>query len=886
MVELHSNIDEELYSRQLYVLGHEGMKKMQQATALIIGIDGLGQEIVKNVALAGIGKIYIYDNTLVTLCDLSAGFYFSQEDVGKPKGKAVINKLVSINKHTKIELVTKLTTYDYDIVITVNQELNENIKLNEQVRLHSKFVMVNSRGFFGQLFVDFNNYMCLDKSGGVLSSGLINEIVKSNDEYIVFLPDGLKHHLDKDDIVKIYIKSKDIKKNYLCIVTKIENYKEFWVKLKTPEDDIIYSSDTTTIIEYEQQHVSCPIVHVSLKDALLNSQKIVKYEYTNEDQLHRLFGNITDDIDQKLQEEFNYSKGLLIAPLCSIFGGFAAQEILKGLSRKFIPLNQLFYYHAQGLYLSNNNQNIDESRYKSYISLLGKDAFQTISKAKIFLVGAGAIGCENIKNFVMCGIGSQGTIYITDMDSIEKSNLNRQFLFKENDIGKPKSECAAKNSIAINPDYKTKIHCMTHPVKEETEVIFSDMFIEDIDVVSNALDNVQARLYMDERCVQLDKSMVDTGTMGTKGHVQVILPGVTESYSSTIDPEEESIPLCTIKSYPSTIEHTIEWAMNQFKVEFEENTEEDSTDSSEIKNTYGLEEIATYALNLFDTYFNKDITKLLTTFPPNYITKEGFPFWVPPKRIPHPLKFDKNDELHMLFVSTTIRLYCQINNISFDEKNINNLLDNIISTYKNINFKLYKNEIIKFEKDSWHADFIYAASNLRARNYGIKEESKHFIIGVAGKIIPAIATTTAVVSGLATIEIIKIILKKKNIKNSFLELAQSMICNTDPITCPQLTYKNNTTGQIIKYTLWDKKQILDKSLSKIIEELKEYYGDDISMINNGSKILYWNMSEKYKKNLNKTIKDLLGQKDGQKYAYLTVMTENNEEDKEIVQIIL
>lgn len=885
MVELHGNIDEELYSRQLYVLGHEGMKKMQQATALIIGIDGLGQEIVKNIALAGIGKIYIYDNTPVTICDLSAGFYFSQEDIGKPKGKSVVNKLLSINKHTKIELVPKLTTYDYDIIIAVNQELEENIKLNEQIRSHSKFVMVNSRGFFGQLFVDFNSYMCLDKNGGSLSSGLINEIVQSNDEYIVFLPDGIKHHLDKDDMVKIHIKSKNSQKNYLCTVTKVENYKEFWVKFKTPVNDIIYSSNTATTIEYEQQHVSCPIVHVSLKNALSNLQKIVKYEYTNEDQLHRLFGNIPGDIDQELQDEFNRSKDLLTAPLCSIFGGFAAQEILKGLSRKFIPLNQLFYYHAQGLYVS-NNQNIDDSRYKSYISLLGEDAFQKISKAKVFLVGAGAIGCENIKNFIMCGIGSQGTIFITDMDSIEKSNLNRQFLFKENDIGKPKSECAAKNSIVINPDYENKIQFMTHPIKEETETIFSDVFIENIDVVSNALDNVQARLYMDERCVQLDKGMVDTGTMGTKGHVQVIIPGVTESYSSTIDPEEESIPLCTIKSYPNTIEHTIEWAMNQFKVEFEENPEEDSTEDLEIKKSYELEEIVSYALNLFDIHFNKDIDKLLTTFPPNYITKEGFPFWVPPKRIPHPLKFDKHDEMHVLFVLTTVKLYCQANTIPFDEKNINNLLDNTLSTCKNINFKLYKNEIIKFEKDSWHADFIYAASNLRARNYDIKEKSKHFIIGVAGKIIPAIATTTAVVSGLATIEIIKIILKKKNVKNSFLELAQSMICNTDPIACPKLTYKNNLTGQTIEYTLWDKKHISDKTLDQIIKELKTYYGDDISMINNGSKILYWNMSEKYKKNLKKTIKDLLGQKDGQKYAYLTVITECNDEDKEIVQVIL
>lgn len=64
---------------------------------------------------------------------------------------------------------------------------------------------------------------------------------------------------------------------------------------------------------------------------------------------------------------------------------------------------------------------------------------------KYFIVGAGAIGCELLKNFAMMGIGADGgKIIITDMDLIEKSNLNRQFLFRPHDVQKAKSVTAAK----------------------------------------------------------------------------------------------------------------------------------------------------------------------------------------------------------------------------------------------------------------------------------------------------------------------------------------------------------------------------------------------------------------------------------------------------------
>ena len=63
---------------------------------------------------------------------------------------------------------------------------------------------------------------------------------------------------------------------------------------------------------------------------------------------------------------------------------------------------------------------------------------------------------------------------------------------------------------------------------------------------------------MDRRCVYYRKSLLESGTLGTKGNVQVVIPNLTESYSSSQDPPEKSIPVCTLKNFPYEIEHTIQ----------------------------------------------------------------------------------------------------------------------------------------------------------------------------------------------------------------------------------------------------------------------------------------------------------------------------------------
>jgi molybdopterin/thiamine biosynthesis adenylyltransferase len=81
--------------------------------------------------------------------------------------------------------------------------------------------------------------------------------------------------------------------------------------------------------------------------------------------------------------------------------------------------------------------------------MLGSDLVETIRDCRLFMIGAGAIGCELLKNYAMIGLGtgSDGQIIVTDPDVIEVSNLNRQFLFREKHLRKAKSQTAAAAAI-------------------------------------------------------------------------------------------------------------------------------------------------------------------------------------------------------------------------------------------------------------------------------------------------------------------------------------------------------------------------------------------------------------------------------------------------------
>lgn len=100
----NTEIDESLYSRQLYVLGHEAMKRMSASNVLVVGLKGLGVEIAKNIALAGVKSLTLYDPGQAALPDLSSQFFLRPDDVGKPRDQVTAPRVAELNSYTPVRV--------------------------------------------------------------------------------------------------------------------------------------------------------------------------------------------------------------------------------------------------------------------------------------------------------------------------------------------------------------------------------------------------------------------------------------------------------------------------------------------------------------------------------------------------------------------------------------------------------------------------------------------------------------------------------------------------------------------------------------------------------------------------------------------------------------
>lgn len=146
---------------------------------------------------------------------------------------------------------------------------------------------------------------------------------------------------------------------------------------------------------------------------------------------------------------------------------------------------------------------------------------------------------------------------------------------------------------------------------------------------------------------------------------------------------------------------------------------------------------------------------------------------------------------------------------------------------------------LEFEKDddtNFHMDFIVAASNLRAANYSIPAADRHQSKLIAGKIIPAIATTTSVVAGLVCLELYKLAQGIKNIesyKNGFVNLALPFFGFSEPISAPKLSYYDK------EWTLWDRFEVTGElTLQQFLDYFKNNHKLEITMLSQGVCMLY------------------------------------------------
>ena len=109
----NNEIDESLYSRQLYVLGHEAMKRMSASNVLIVGLKGLGVEIAKNIALAGVKSLTLFDPAPTLISDLSSQFFLREEDVGKPRAAVTAPRVAELNAYTPVSVHESTRSANY-----------------------------------------------------------------------------------------------------------------------------------------------------------------------------------------------------------------------------------------------------------------------------------------------------------------------------------------------------------------------------------------------------------------------------------------------------------------------------------------------------------------------------------------------------------------------------------------------------------------------------------------------------------------------------------------------------------------------------------------------------------------------------------------------------
>uniref|UniRef100_A0A8C9MQP3 E1 ubiquitin-activating enzyme n=1 Tax=Serinus canaria TaxID=9135 RepID=A0A8C9MQP3_SERCA len=873
-----------------YVLGHEAMKRMQTSNVLVSGLRGLGVEVAKNLVLGGVKSVTLHDPHPAAWADLASQFYLREEDVGRSRAEATLPRLAELNSYVAVsstrEPLSKELLGTFQVVVLTNSPLEEQLWVGDFCHDHGiKLVVADTRGLFGQLFCDFGDDMVVtDPNGEQPLSAMVSMVTKGCPGEVTCL-DEARHGFETGDFVT-FTEVEGMEELNRCGPVEIRPY-TFSIGDTSGYGDYVRGGIVTQVKMPKHIHFK------RLREALAEPEMMVT-DFGKAERpsmlhwawqgLHRFLrqhgraprprhqGDAAEvvaltkevaagaELDEELVRELAFQATGDLAPVNAFIGGLAAQEVMKAVSGKFTPITQWLYFDALECLPEENRDTLlteeqcrpRNSRYDGQIAVFGAELQAKLGAQKYFVVGAGAIGCELLKNFAMVGLGCgpEGSVTVTDMDTIEKSNLNRQFLFRPWDVTKLKSERAAAAAQEMNP--ALRVSSRTDRVGPDTERVYDDDFFEGLDGVANALDNVDARLYMDRRCVYYRKPLLESGTLGTKGNVQVVIPFLSESYSSSQDPPEKAIPICTLKNFPNAIEHTLQWARDEFEGLFKQPAENPLEVLEAVQRSLVSDrprawpDCVAWACRHWHRQYSNNIRQLLHNFPPGQKTNSGTLFWSGPKRCPHPLVFDPDNPLHLDYVVAAANLFAQSYGIagSRDRAAVAELLRHVrvppFAPKAGVRIHVSDQELQSANAAlgtacGAHMDPTWGFCGTFRLGFGAISQTLNpfFCVPqsklIAGKIIPAIATTTAAVVGLACLELFKLVQGHRRLssyKNAFLNLALPFYYE-------------------VEWTLWDRFEVQglqpdgqEMTLRQFLAYFKKEHRLEITMLSQGVSMLY------------------------------------------------
>ncbi|KAI9011280.1 hypothetical protein BC832DRAFT_582449 [Gaertneriomyces semiglobifer] len=506
-------------------------------------------------------------------------------------------------------------------------------------------------------------------------------------------------------------------------------------------------------------------------------------------------------------------------------------------------------------------------RYEDIEHTIGKDVFEKVSSSRVLMVGAGGIGCELLKNLAMCGFGD---IEVVDLDTIDLSNLNRQFLFQKQHVGKAKAEVARTSALQFNPSAKIKSH---HASIYEPQ--FDIKWFKSFDLVLNALDNLAARRHVNTMCLAANVPLVESGTEGFKGQVTLHMKKKTRCYDCDGKPSRKTYPVCTIRSTPSAPIHCIVWAKNYLfnqlfgRAEEEDaaiNVEETSENAKEMEHLRKendalnrLREAAgkpEYGRLVFEKVFTDDVKGLL-------LMEELWRARTPPK----PLQFAEA-------TSGIDEIRPDADALAWEQKTWS-LQENtklFLESLDALSQRLIEGRqgdseyTLAFDKEDEPAlNFVTATANLRALVYGLEQKSRFTVKEMAGNIIPAVATTNAIIAGLVVLQAINVLSGQwEACKNAW--VARSI--EPEALSAPNPQCPVCTTGALT-LAINTSKATLRRIIEQVVQSDLGLPGDITAQ--EGERLLY---DFDFEDNLDRPLKDL-----GISHSSKVVITNDYDEDE-------